>query len=177
VRWAARGPRSGDLFRVSRRPEARVKASLYRAQRQVVAGLLRDWSCSIVLGGANCNGRHAELVNKIKGPRFNTPTTNQEVGSSNLSGRANKSITCPNQPLCLVVRVTTELPPRQRSSRRPELAGDFFESTQAGKCTRSMLVVGPLRNCMQGPRSTQCPPRHPHRGRARGRHSLQRTRT
>ena len=57
--------------------------------RQVVAGLLRDWSCSIVLGGANCNGRHAELVNKIKGPQFNTPTTNQEVGSSNLSGRAN----------------------------------------------------------------------------------------
>jgi hypothetical protein len=55
----------------------------------VVAGLLRDWSCSIVLGGANCNGRHAELVNKIKGPRFNTPTTNQEVGSSSLSGRAN----------------------------------------------------------------------------------------
>ena len=31
----------------------------------MVAGLLRDWSCSIVLGGANCNGRHAELVNKI----------------------------------------------------------------------------------------------------------------
>jgi len=88
VRWAARGPRSGDLFRVSGRPGARVKASLYRAQRQVVAGLLRDWSCSIVPGGGNCNGRHAELVNKIKDPRFNTPTANQEVGSSNLSGRA-----------------------------------------------------------------------------------------
>jgi len=55
--------------------------------------------------------------------------------------------------------------------------GDFFQSTEAGKCTRSMFVVGPLRNCMQGPRSTQRRPRHPHRGRARGRHSLQCTRT
>jgi hypothetical protein len=52
----------------------------------VVAGLLRVSSCSTVPGGAKCNGRHAELVNKIKGPRFNTRTTNQEVGSSNLSG-------------------------------------------------------------------------------------------
>ena len=56
---------------------------------------LRDFcgtqSCSTMPCGAKCNGRHAELVNKIKGPRFNAPTTNQEVGSSNLSGRAIKS--------------------------------------------------------------------------------------
>jgi hypothetical protein len=36
--------------------------------RQVVAGLLRVSSCSTVPGGAKCNGRHAELVNKIRGP-------------------------------------------------------------------------------------------------------------
>ena len=34
---------------------------------QVVAGLLRVSLCSVVLGGAKCNGRHAEFVNKIKG--------------------------------------------------------------------------------------------------------------
>ena len=49
--------------------------------RQVVAGLLRISSRSVVSGSAKCNGRHAELVNKIKGPRFNAPTTNHEVGS------------------------------------------------------------------------------------------------
>ena len=33
---------------------------------QVVAGVLRVSLCSVVLGGAKCNGRHAEIVNKIK---------------------------------------------------------------------------------------------------------------
>jgi hypothetical protein len=42
----------------------------------------------MVLGGAKCNGRHANLVNEIKDPNTNAPSTNQEVGSSNLSGRA-----------------------------------------------------------------------------------------
>jgi hypothetical protein len=45
----------------------------------VVAGLLRVRSCSTGLGGAKCNGRHAELVNKIKGPRINFQTTNHEA--------------------------------------------------------------------------------------------------
>jgi hypothetical protein len=31
----------------------------------MLAGLLRVSLCSVVLGGAKCNGRHAELVNKI----------------------------------------------------------------------------------------------------------------
>ena len=62
-----------------------------RRQRQVVAGVLRVWSCSSVLGGAKCNGRHADLVNEIKDRSANAPSTNQGVGSSNLSGRANKS--------------------------------------------------------------------------------------
>jgi hypothetical protein len=65
-------------------------------RRQVVAGLLRVWSCSTGLGGAKCNGRHADLINKIKGPRINFQTTNQEVGSSNLSGRANSSRSIPD---------------------------------------------------------------------------------
>jgi hypothetical protein len=33
---------------------------------QVVAGLLRVSLCSVVLGGAKCNGRHAEFANEIK---------------------------------------------------------------------------------------------------------------
>jgi hypothetical protein len=34
--------------------------------RQVFAGLLRVQLCSVELGGAKCNGRHAEIDNKIK---------------------------------------------------------------------------------------------------------------
>jgi len=33
--------------------------------RQVVAGLLRVWLRSVLLGGAKRNGRHAEFINKI----------------------------------------------------------------------------------------------------------------
>ena len=56
---------------------------------QAVAGLLRVWSCSTGFGGARCNGRHADLVNENKDHSNQRSTTNQEVGSSNLSGRAN----------------------------------------------------------------------------------------
>jgi hypothetical protein len=51
--------------------------------RQVVAGVLRGWSCSTVPGGAKSNGRHAEVVNKIKGPSFKASTTNQKVRNMN----------------------------------------------------------------------------------------------
>jgi len=60
-----------------------------RSHSHVFAGLLRVWLCSVVLGGAKCNGRHAEFVNKIKAQFSCVLTTNQGVGSSNFSGRAN----------------------------------------------------------------------------------------
>jgi hypothetical protein len=37
-----------------------------RRRSQVVAGLLRVWSCSTGFSGANCNGRHADFVNRIR---------------------------------------------------------------------------------------------------------------
>jgi hypothetical protein len=53
----------------------------------VVAGLLRVSSCSTGLGGAKCNGRHADLVNKIEDPRIDVPTTKRVVSELGAVGR------------------------------------------------------------------------------------------
>jgi len=38
---------------------------MLRPGHQVVAELLRVSLCSVVIGGAKCNGRHADFINKI----------------------------------------------------------------------------------------------------------------
>ena len=116
--------RSSLAFDRTPRPGRSRFLSYATPWRQVVAGLLRVWSCSTGLAGAKCNGRHAELVNKIKGPRITFQTTNQEVGSSNLSARARKSK--------LLCRITSRAHPRVTSESPclPQCCTDFSRVSQ-----------------------------------------------
>lgn len=57
------------------------------AADQELAGLLCEWSWTIVLGRAGCNGRRADSIDKVKALQ----STKSGVGSSNLAWRAHLS--------------------------------------------------------------------------------------